>query len=441
VQTPRQELAQAASREAVAQSAAPRLEVAEPQPDAARVARREGARRGRAERETQSQAPREVASAAPAPVAPPVALRDAPAVVADQVPAPVAAVAPTPAAVVHASPGPAPAPLVAVAGTVEPAQAAAGQQAALTPPPPRFEDIDPLTERDSTVQAADSAGAMPEVMTGSMRRAEDQARSTAVRLYGEGVPIPVAEAASRNTGVAAAAAAAAASRPALPPIAASTADAVRSVEEAEAMAAAALSPPPPAYAGRAPASAAVSLPPEPPVSAGAPRGRTPTSPGLAQGLESVASLGGGKAPKAVRASGRPPIGRQIHVGRGDTVWAIAMQYYGTVDQSVLAQIFRYNGRISDAHRLDQGTEVFLPFLSPEQMVGPASGGGYQVLLAESTDSRLVDRAAAWASSALPGRALRTASRGKGTPVRMIYAVGFPSRDAALESARYLLGRS
>ena len=300
-----------------------------------------------------------------------------------------------------------------------------------SPPVPSFEELDPLSE-----QRADPPGAVADGMTGSLRRAEEQARSAASRLYRDGAPAPSIAAVPRNGRVAAAAAAAAAKKPSLQIPAADPE--VRSFEDAEALAAAALSPR--AAAVGVPARGTAEAAPEPLVPAAPPRTTAmPSSPGLAQGLASLSD--GSAEPRQQRASGRPPIGRQIHVGRGDTVWAIAMQYYGSVDSSVLTQIFRYNAGISDAHRLDTGSDVFLPFLSPDQMVGPATGGGYQVLLAESTDNRLVDRAAAWAASALPGRALRTSTRGKGAPVRMIYAVGFPSRDAALESARYLLGRS
>ncbi len=416
-------------------------------PDAVANSRR-GARRGeRGERMARTSEPaaasQAVAAPAPAPapaVAPGPAVREAPVRTIDQpqvaASAAVAPVLPEPVEVAPALPAPVP-PLPA-----EVAAAPATREtlpAPVAPVVPRFEDLDPLTDPDAVAGATDPSVALPDVMTGSVRRAEEQARSAAARLYGETAQDPVA-APPRAVGVAAAAAAAVASRPTAT---AGTADAgLRSVAEAEAMAAAALLPPP-ASDVAAPAAASAGIPRTTQALAPAAptQGRTPASPGLAQGLESVASLSGGGASKTPRASGRPPIGRQIHVGRGDTVWAIAMQYYGTVDSSVLTQIFRYNAGISDAHRLDLGSEVFLPFLSPEQMVAPASGGGYQVLLAESTDRRLVDRAAAWASSALPGRALRTATRGKGTPVRTIYAVGFPSRDAALESARYLLGRS
>ncbi|MBI5506864.1 MAG: AAA family ATPase [Deltaproteobacteria bacterium] len=435
--------------EGAAARPAPVTESARQQLDASATSRREARRSERVARASRARDPvapsRPSAAPVPAPVAASVAAPAAPtsgvaarelpvrALDPVQEPAPVA-VAPPPAAA--PVPTPPPVEVAAAAPAIRetfPSAAAVGV--------PRFEDLDPLTDEDAAVQESAPSGALPDVMTGSVRRAEEQARSAAARLYGEGAPEPVRALPPRGAGVAAASAAAVASRPAASAGAGAAEAGLRSVAEAEAMAAAALLPPPTSEPAAAVAeSGGISTPPEALVPAATARGRTSASPGLAQGLESVASLSGG-ASKQPRASGRPPIGRQIHVGRGDTVWAIAMQYYGTVDSAVLTQIFRYNAGISDAHRLDLGSEVFLPFLSPEQMVAPAAGGGYQVLLAESTDRRVVDRAAAWASSALPGRALRTATRGKGTPVRTIYAVGFPSRDAAIESARYLLGRS
>ncbi len=425
------EVGQVAAAASAPTMADARLDSARSPVDASQAPRHEGRRHGRGENGGRSSAPVAASEATAVPALAMVASvpRETAVGRMDQARVPVPAIVVSPPSALAAAAAPpvpeAPRPFVA-------------------PPPPRFEDLDPLTETAPAVGASDPHVSPADAMTDSVRRAEGQARLAAARLYGEGTPASSAGVSQpRPFGLAAAtAAAAAASRSTAPVVTGDAAGGLRSVEDAEAMAAAALSPPPvPAVA--APVVPPTSRSPGPVASSSASRGSASvSSQGLAQGLESVASLsGGGDSSKAPRAPGRPPIGRQIHVGRGDTVWAIAMQYYGTVDSSVLTQIFRYNAGISDAHRLDLGSEVFLPFLSPEQMVGPSTGGGYQVLLAESTDARLVDRAAAWASAALPGRTLRTATKGKGTAVRMIYAVGFPSRDAALESARYILGRS
>ncbi|HYC01385.1 MAG TPA: AAA family ATPase [Candidatus Limnocylindrales bacterium] len=422
---------------------------------------------------------------APAPVPAPVAATP-PAAATAPAPAPVAAMPPAAAPVVtapNASPPPATPPIVDAAAAApapapvaepEPSRTAPAPadaalvmadrvRAAMPPTGAERRSAPSVPEAPSAVATADSqpidayvpevsgdsggqdtASAEPrsltDVMSGTVRNAEERARRAASRLYGGSDADPGA----RRPPTAASAAAEAAED-----IGGEEA-AVRPREDAEAMAQAALKPkgatppvaaPAPAVPAAAAAEAAKPLPPED-LGVASP----PTSPpaGLAQGLESVASLSGtrpGSRPPRAAGTARPVIGRHVKVARGDTVWAIAMQYYGTVDSSVLTEIFRHNAGISDAHELSVGTDVFLPFLSPEQMVAPASGGGYQVLVAESTDGKSTERAAAWATAALPGRELKTVTRGKGTPVKTIYVTGFPSRDSALEAARYLLGRS
>lgn len=285
--------------------------------------------------------------------------------------------------------------------------------AALPSPPvvPVAPVPDPLLYGDPLAEVVPPAPvpAQPavDVMTGSVRRAEDLARSTAARMYGMEAPEPPSPESAVSDGE----------------------ESLRPVEDAEAMAAealrqreamASLSPPVKGLAPEAPPSVA------------------PAPSGLAGGLESVASLSGGAA-KVPKVGGKPVVGRHVRVTRGDSVWAIAMQYYGTVDSAALTEIFRHNPAIKNAHQLPVGADVFVPFLGPEQMIAPAQGGGYQVLVAESTEAAQIERASAWASSRLPSSKLRTVSKGKGTPVRMVYATGFQGRDSAIDAARKLLG--
>lgn len=276
---------------------------------------------------------------------------------------------------------------------------------------------DPLLYGDPLAENAPSA-AVPvqptvDVMTGSVRRAEDLARSTAARMYGVEVPAPA---------------------PVPPPPSPDSSvsggeDILRTVEDAEAMAAEAL---------RLREEMASLTPPVRGLAPEAPPSVAPAPSGLAGGLESVASLSGGAA-KVPKIGGKPVVGRHVRVTRGDSVWAIAMQYYGTVDSAALTEIFRHNPAIKNAHQLPVGSDVFVPFLGPEQMIAPAQGGGYQVLVAESTEAAQIEKASAWASSRLPSSKLRTVSKGKGTPVRMVYATGFQGRESAIEAARKLLG--
>jgi general secretion pathway protein A len=160
--------------------------------------------------------------------------------------------------------------------------------------------------------------------------------------------------------------------------------------------------------------------------------------GLAGGLETVASTSTGAA-KAPKSTEKPVVGRHVRVTRGDTVWAIAMQYYGTVDPSALTAIYRHNPGIRNAHQLPVGSDVFVPFLKPEHMVDPVQGGGYRVVVAESPEAGEIAKASNWAAARLPGKELKTTTKGKDNPVRTVYATGFTGRDAALNAAKQLLG--
>lgn len=293
----------------------------------------------------------------------------------------------------------------------------------------------PAAPAPSASPGSPSAGTpYADTVANSLRRAEEKARSTAARLYGGTVePAPLddgprpedprlaAELAAERESLAReqeserqraeqqAAIAAAEQERARLAAAAEAAEEERARRAAEASRLASAAPPSMA---------------EPPS-------------GLADGLETVASLSG-NAVKPAKTAEKPVIGRHIRVTRGDTVWAIAMQYYGSVDSSVLTEIFRHNPGIRNAHQLPVGSDVFVPFLKPEHMVDPVQGGGYRVLVAESPEAGEIAKASSWAASKLPGKELRTSSKGKDNPVRAVYATGFSGRESALAAARQLL---
>ena len=263
---------------------------------------------------------------------------------------------------------------------------------------------------------------------GTQRRAEEIARQTAARMYGREVepapgyePVP----SSRQEALAALAATEQRDRQA----AADESSARLAEEDAERLAAEAMAS---AAEDAVAAARAASVPTEaPPSLAAAPDG-------LADGLETVTAMSGGAA-RLPKAGQRPLVGRHVRVARGDTVWAIAMQYYGSVDPSVLTEIFRHNPGIRNARQLPVGSDVFVPFLKPEHMVDAVPGGGYRVLVAESPKTAEITEASEWASSRLPGRELTTTSKGRGNPVRMVYATGFGGRESAISAAKQLLG--
>ncbi len=364
--------------------------------------------------------------AAPAPVAPPLAT-SAPVAPPPATSAPVASPSPPPVQTAPApvvpspgsateSPAAAPAGLAPAVGSLASAPTGEGASAVrvpVAPPPAASPSADP---------------AFADTVAGSLRRAEEKARSTAARLYGGTVePVAPLDGEPRPED-ARLAAELAAERESLAREQARRAReeqedlrraeqqaAIEAAEDARARQAAAAS----RLASEAPPSVA-----EPPS-------------GLADGLESVASLSGNSV-KPVKAAEKPVVGRHIRVTRGDTVWAIAMQYYGSVDSSVLTEIFRHNPGIRNAHQLPVGSDVFVPFLKPEHMVDPVQGGGYRVLVAESAEPAEIAEASSWAAAKLPGRELRTSAKGKDNPVRAVYATGFTGREAALTAARQLL---
>jgi general secretion pathway protein A len=381
-----------------------------------------------------------------APATPPAPAAPAPA--AHETPVQTA-VAPSPPLPPSAAPAPAAmqAPAVPAPSSWPPADQATDPAPAGMPPAvgaPAEGSREPIREAAAPTPPANSAAATAGQASGAAghldlstdsikRRAEEMARSTAAKLYGS-APAAPGDAESDET----AAVTPSPRRPVAEKQAGrggSHVDAYQPYErdderpraDAEAMAAEAMRHP----------EAAVQSPPSPRLAASAPPSMAAPPSGLAAGLESLASISG-SAGKPAKSGDIPVVGRRVHVARGDTVWAIAMQYYGSVDQSVLAEIFRHNPGIRNAHQLPVGTEVFVPFLKPEHMIDPVQGGGYRVLVAESAEPAEIAKASSWAASRLPGRPLQTLSKGKDNPVHMVYATGFSGREAALAAARQLL---
>lgn len=292
----------------------------------------------------------------------------------------------------------------------------------LHPPLAQIEEVpDPLLEGGDPLAALPSppldAGGMPAVdMSDSVRRAEVMGRSAAARLFDD-------------------------ERAVIPPVKRGPVSAedlanaqirTRPEDEARAMAESVLGRRPLPRRDPEPAPAPEPAPPLLPE----PQPADPTSLALA----TQPQLPDVPAARAAPRPGDAIVGRFAKVARGDTLWAIALQYYGSVDTDSLTGILSHNAEIANPNRLVVGSYLFLPFLSAEQMVRPASAGGYDVLLAESPDVATVERATVWAESALPGHRFRTETKGSRNPVRLLYAVGYGSRASALEAAKSVLGR-
>ncbi|MFT5040392.1 MAG: general secretion pathway protein A [Hyphomicrobiaceae bacterium] len=356
--------------------------------------------------------------------------QDAPAepvvVASSSLPPEVAESAGAPGAVVEGAPVPVAAPEIPVAVPVEAAAApiagSAGLEARKTEPvatqvagPQALPD--PLLSLPNPLHATqepalDASGMPPINIDDSVRRAEVLARSAAARLFDPDFDAAVVRSAEVE----------------LPE---SARIHTRSEDEAKAMAESVLGRRRPAAVPEAAPVVAAPTPPVVPEPAGDSR------------LAALAEVPQPPASPAARPAPRPGdaiVGRFARVARGDTLWAITLQYYGSVDTDSLTGILSHNAEIKEPNSLTVGSYLFLPFLSADQMVRRASSGEYEVLLAESPDVATVERAAVWAEAALPGHRLRTVTKGSRNPVRMLYAVGYASRASALEAARSALGR-
>lgn len=357
-------------------------------------------------------------------------------------PEPIAALVPTSApvpALPPQSPAPAapdlasgaPSPTVAAPPAPTAAAADIDDVDSFPPPPSEVEPLDDLGGWPEVVPGAEpptipapvgtvSVSGLSDVVVDSMRRAEVMGRATAARLYGDSDGSAAAAVVSSQSESVAEAAT---------PLHSEGADQAasqvhpRSLEDARKLAAKVLGPEPPQPQEVAPLPEVPAKPIE-------------TASVVPPEQASIPSL----AESVAKAPGRPIVGRFARVAQGDTLWAIALQYYGSVDSAVLTGILRYNAEIANPHQLVVGSYVFLPFLSAEAMVRRSDEGGYEVLLAESPDAATVDRARAWATAALPGRALRTVTRGTKNPVKILYAVGYGSHTSALDAAQAVLGR-
>jgi general secretion pathway protein A len=143
------------------------------------------------------------------------------------------------------------------------------------------------------------------------------------------------------------------------------------------------------------------------------------------------------APSSVVA--RPPavLGRSVAVEDGDTVWDIAIRYYGGAGPATLKRILANNPTIRDPLKLEVGSTVFLPFSRPDEMIG-REGGGYRVLLAAAPTRQGLSGLESWARGI--GHEIRVgkATIGQGRTTYELYVAGLPDESAALDLATSLL---
>ncbi|HET9062873.1 MAG TPA: AAA family ATPase [Candidatus Binatia bacterium] len=159
----------------------------------------------------------------------------------------------------------------------------------------------------------------------------------------------------------------------------------------------------------------------------------------AAGAEASSTTAAASSPAAV--TSRPPsmLGRSVAVEDGDTVWDIAIRYYGGAGPATLKRILASNPGIRDPLKLEVGSTVFLPFSRPDQMIG-REGSGYRVLLAAAPTRQGLAGLEGWARGI--GREIRIGKStvGLGRTTYELYVAGLPDESAALDLATNLLER-
>jgi len=134
----------------------------------------------------------------------------------------------------------------------------------------------------------------------------------------------------------------------------------------------------------------------------------------------------------------PLLGQLVRVLPGDTVWDIAVAYYGTAGPTTMKRILNGNPGIRDPRHLDVGSHIYLPWQRPEQMVSPGGDGTYNVLLAISPRESLLGPVRAWVETLSPRADFSTSTINGSERIYQLRLVGLPSREAALRFAANLL---
>jgi hypothetical protein len=134
----------------------------------------------------------------------------------------------------------------------------------------------------------------------------------------------------------------------------------------------------------------------------------------------------------------PIVGQLVRVLPGDTVWDIAIAYYGTAGPVTLKRILNGNPGIRDPRHLEVGAHIYLPFQRPEQMVLAGAEGSYRVLLAVAPEESRLAPVRAWVESIMSAPRFTTSVVSGAERSFQLHAVGLLSREAAIELATAVL---
>jgi type II secretory pathway predicted ATPase ExeA/phage tail protein X len=132
------------------------------------------------------------------------------------------------------------------------------------------------------------------------------------------------------------------------------------------------------------------------------------------------------------------VGRHVRVQPGDTIWDIAIGYYGTAGESALTRILNSNPGIRDPRRLMAGAHVYVPFRRADRMVQTDVNDTYRVLLTVSPKRSVLEETKAWLADNAAQVRLGTATVEAGETLYQLYAVGFRNRREAVALAERLL---
>lgn len=167
----------------------------------------------------------------------------------------------------------------------------------------------------------------------------------------------------------------------------------------------------------------------------------PKPPKPAEVADARPSAASAPAPRAPSAATRPPamLGRSVEVEDGDTVWDIAIRYYGGAGPATLKRILASNPTIHDPLKLEVGSTVFLPFSRPDEMIA-REGSGYRVLLASAPSRQGLASLEGWARSLGGEIRIGKSTIGQGRQQYELYVAGLPDESAALDLATSLLER-
>ncbi|MFQ5477317.1 MAG: AAA family ATPase [Candidatus Binatia bacterium] len=137
----------------------------------------------------------------------------------------------------------------------------------------------------------------------------------------------------------------------------------------------------------------------------------------------------------------PRLGRKVLIRSGDTIWDIALAYYGNAGSRTLAMIMEHNSELSDPRKLVVGSTMDLPFRSAAQMISQDRDGSWRILLSASPNRPDLEAVRRWAQARGEDAMRLEIRRDAEAGVPALYALGYESSALALGAAQDVLRKS